>query len=72
MDGCDERAGTGQTIWNEFFNDFGIYRRSVASLDRTVRNLSGAYDRKLFAERLDLADFDADMRRVLLAASRFQ
>ncbi len=39
-----ERA-EAQTFWNEFFNVFGIHRRSVASFERTVRNLEGAYDR---------------------------
>jgi len=39
-----ERA-EAQTFWNEFFNVFGIHRRSVASFEHTVRNLEGAYDR---------------------------
>ena len=43
-DETSERA-EAQTFWNEFFNVFGIHRRSVASFERTVRNLSGAYDR---------------------------
>ena len=43
-DETSERA-EAQTFWNEFFNVFGIPRRSVASFERTVRNLSGAYDR---------------------------
>ncbi len=44
MDETSERA-EAQTFWNEFFNVFGIHRRSVASFERTVRNLGGAYDR---------------------------
>jgi hypothetical protein len=43
-DETSERAES-QTFWNEFFNVFGINRRSVASFERTVRNLEGAYDR---------------------------
>ena len=39
-----ERAES-QTFWNEFFNVFGINRRSVASFEATVRNLGGSYDR---------------------------
>lgn len=39
-----ERA-EAQTFWNEFFEVFGIRRRSVASFERTVVNLQGAYDR---------------------------
>ena len=46
-DGKDETSerAEAQTFWNEFFNVFGIQRRSVASFERTVRNLEGAYDR---------------------------
>jgi hypothetical protein len=43
-DETSERA-EAQTFWNEFFNVFGIHRRSVASFERTVRNLAGSYDR---------------------------
>lgn len=43
-DETSERA-EAQTFWNEFFNVFGIHRRSVASFEHTVRNLAGAYDR---------------------------
>ena len=43
-DETSERA-EAQTFWNEFFNVFGIHRRSVASFERTVRNTGGAYDR---------------------------
>jgi hypothetical protein len=43
-DETSERA-EAQTFWNEFFNVFGINRRSVASFERTVKNLEGAYDR---------------------------
>lgn len=38
-----ERA-EAQTFWNEFFNVFGIRRRTVASFEEPVRNLGGAYD----------------------------
>lgn len=43
-DETSERA-EAQTFWNEFFNVFGIHRRSVASFERTVRNVEGAHDR---------------------------
>ncbi len=43
-DAHSERA-EAQTFWNEFFNVFGINRRSVASFEATVRNLGGGYDR---------------------------
>jgi hypothetical protein len=43
-DAHSERA-EAQTFWNEFFNVFGINRRSVASFEATVRNLGGSYDR---------------------------
>lgn len=39
-----ERA-EAQSFWNDFFNVFGIHRRSVASFEKTVKNLEGAYDR---------------------------
>lgn len=38
-----ERA-EAQSFWNEFFNVFGIRRRTVASFEEPVRNLGGAYD----------------------------
>ena len=37
-----ERA-EAQTFWNEFFNVFGIKRRTVASFEEPVRNLDGRY-----------------------------
>jgi len=43
-DETSERA-EAQSFWNEFFNVFGINRRSVASFEKTVLNLKGAYDR---------------------------
>jgi hypothetical protein len=45
-----DRAGAGsesaekQTFWNEFFAVFGISRRTVASFEKPVENLSGTYD----------------------------
>jgi hypothetical protein len=36
--------GEAQTFWNEFFEVFGIRRRTVAAFEEPVRNLSGAYD----------------------------
>ncbi len=38
-----ERA-EAQTFWNEFFEVFGIRRRTVAAFEEPVRNLSGAYE----------------------------
>jgi len=38
-----ERA-EAQTFWNEFFDVFGIRRRTVASFEEPVRNLGGAHD----------------------------
>ncbi len=38
-----ERA-EAQTFWNEFFDVFGIRRRTVASFEEPVQNLGGAYD----------------------------
>lgn len=33
-----------QTFWNEFFEVFGIRRRTVAAFEEPVKNLSGDYD----------------------------
>ena len=38
-----ERAES-QTFWNEFFEVFGIRRRTVAAFEEPVQNLGGAYD----------------------------
>jgi len=38
-----ERA-EAQTFWNEFFDVFGIRRRTVAAFEAPVRNLTGATD----------------------------
>lgn len=43
-DATSERA-EAQSFWNDFFKVFGIPRRSVASFEQKVRNLSGAFDR---------------------------
>jgi hypothetical protein len=43
---CDahrERA-EAQTFWNEFFEVFGVRRRTVASFEEPVRNLKGDYE----------------------------
>ncbi|MCX7044639.1 MAG: class I SAM-dependent DNA methyltransferase [Candidatus Sumerlaeota bacterium] len=40
----DERA-EAQTFWNEFFQVFGIRRRTVASFEEPVKSLKGAYHR---------------------------
>src|SRR5437899_2642078 len=42
-DASRERA-EAQTFWNEFFDVFGIRRRTVASFEEPVRNLTGATD----------------------------
>ena len=36
--------GEAQTFWNEFFEVFGIRRRTVAAFEEPVRNLAGAYE----------------------------
>ena len=43
-DATSERAES-QTFWNEFFEVFGIRRRSVAAFEEPVRNLKGKYSR---------------------------
>lgn len=43
---CDahrERA-EAQTFWNEFFEVFGVHRRTVASFEEPVRNLKGDFE----------------------------
>ena len=40
----DERAES-QTFWNEFFNVFGIRRRTVASFEEPVKSLKNTYHR---------------------------
>lgn len=42
-DAARERA-EAQTFWNEFFNVFGIRRRTVAAFEEPVRNLGGAHN----------------------------
>ena len=42
-DATRERSDS-QTFWNEFFEVFGIRRRTVASFEEPVRNLGGATD----------------------------
>ena len=43
FDATRERSDS-QTFWNEFFEVFGIRRRTVASFEEPVRNLGGATD----------------------------
>jgi restriction-modification enzyme MmeI-like protein len=40
----DERA-EAQTFWNEFFQVFGIKRRTVASFEEPVRSIKNTYHR---------------------------
>jgi hypothetical protein len=42
-DATREKAES-QTFWNEFFDVFGIRRRTVASFEEPVKNLKGKYD----------------------------
>ncbi len=42
--GVSRERSEAQTFWNEFFNVFGIRRRTVAAFEEPVRNLGGAYD----------------------------
>jgi len=39
-----KEAAEKQTFWNEFFGVFGLQRRTVASFEEPVRNLSGDYE----------------------------
>jgi hypothetical protein len=41
--GVKSERGEKQTFWNEFFDVFGVQRRTVASFEEPVRNLSGDY-----------------------------
>ncbi len=43
-DARDERA-EAQTFWNEFFDVFGVRRRTVASFEEPVRSLKDTYNR---------------------------
>ena len=43
--GSTSEGADKQTFWNEFFEVFGIKRRSVACFEVSVKNLSGNYDR---------------------------
>lgn len=43
IDETRERA-EAQTFWNDFFQVFGVRRRTVASFEEPVRNLGGDYD----------------------------
>ena len=38
-------AGEKQTFWNEFFEVFGIRRRSVATFEEPVQSIRGTYGR---------------------------
>ena len=38
-------AGEKQTFWNEFFEVFGIPRKTVASFEDPVKNLAGHWDK---------------------------
>jgi len=42
--GAKSESAEKQTFWNEFFAVFGISRRTVASFEKPVKNLSGTYD----------------------------
>jgi len=43
-DATSERA-EAQTFWNEFFNVFGVRRRTVASFEEPVKNLKNSWSR---------------------------
>ena len=43
--GAHRENAEAQTFWNDFFEIFGIRRRTVASFEEPVRNLGGSYDR---------------------------
>jgi hypothetical protein len=42
--GATRERAEAQTFWNDFFNVFGVRRRTVASFEEPVRNLTGAYE----------------------------
>ncbi len=42
--GTTSESAEKQTFWNEFFEIFGIRRRSVASFEEPVRNIRGKYN----------------------------
>ena len=41
--GAKSERAEKQTFWNEFFNVFGIRRRTVASFEEPVKKISGNY-----------------------------
>src|SRR5438876_4128609 len=43
--GTTSESGEKQTFWNEFFQVFGIPRRSVATFEEPVRRIRGSYGR---------------------------
>ncbi|HEY4760997.1 MAG TPA: DNA methyltransferase [Thermoguttaceae bacterium] len=42
--GARSESAEKQTFWNEFFEVFGLRRRTVAAFEEPVKNLSGDYD----------------------------
>jgi hypothetical protein len=42
--GASRERAEAQTFWNEFFDIFGIRRRTVASFEEPVKNLKGQYE----------------------------
>jgi hypothetical protein len=42
--GARSESAEKQTFWNEFFQVFGVPRRTVANFEERVKNLSGHYD----------------------------
>ena len=45
--GETREAAERQTFWNEFFDIFGIKRRTVASFEEPVKKLSGNWNGRL-------------------------
>jgi hypothetical protein len=43
-DGTNSESAEKQTFWNDFFEVFGIRRRSVATFEEPVRNIKGKYN----------------------------
>lgn len=55
--GVEREQAEKQTFWNEFFDVFGIKRRTLASFEEPVKNLSGAYSYiDLFWRRMVLVE----------------
>jgi hypothetical protein len=73
--GVKRERAEKQTFWNEFFNVFGVPRRSVASFEEPVKNISGEYGYiDLFWRRVVLVEhksFGKDLGKAESQAFRY-